>query len=109
MLPNMTARLPNEDDPITLKEACEIVFRNAVKPATLRAEAARGRLALRRIGRQDFVTLREVREMVDQCRDEKPRPGFTSTQRATSGLSETVRNSSARAALENTLRALKAS
>lgn len=97
----------NEDDPITLAQACEIVFHGAIKPATLRAEAARGRLALRRIGRQDFVTLRDVREMVEQCRVGEPRPGFTLIGRATHGSSETVRNSSARAALETTLRLLK--
>jgi hypothetical protein len=105
----MTSRPPAEDDPITLKDACEIVFHNAIKPATLRAEAARGRLAMHRIGRQDFVTLRDVREMVERCRAEKPRPASTGTKREIRGSSETVRNSSAQAALENTLRGLRAS
>lgn len=100
-------RIHHDDDPITLAQACEIIFHGAIKPATLRAEAARGRLALRRIGRQDFVTLRDVREMVALCRVGEPRPGCTSIKHATHGSSETVRNSSARAALETTLLALK--
>jgi hypothetical protein len=103
----MTVRLPDEDDPVTLQEACDIVFRGKIGPATLRVEASKGRLALRRIGRQDFVTLRDVREMVEKCRAEKPRPGSTSTRRARRGLSETDRDSSARAALEQTLRTLR--
>ena len=103
------ARQPAEDDPVTLKEACEIVFRGAITPSTLRAEAARGRLALKRIGRQDFTTLRDVRAMVDECRVEKPRRGSISTRREKRGLSVTARDSSAQAALEKTLRALRAS
>lgn len=104
----MSAIPPKEDDPITLKDACEIVFRNAIKPATLRAEAMRGRLVIRRIGRQDFVTLRDVREMVEQCRAEKPLPVSTSTRRVNNGSSAMARDSSAQAALESTLRTLRA-
>ena len=103
----MTTRLPAEDDPITLRDACEIIFRNEIKPATLRAEAARGRLVICRIGRQDFVTLRDVREMVIKCRAEKPRLGSTLTRRASNGLSATARDSSAQVALENALRMLR--
>ena len=40
------------DDPITLEEACRIVFRDTIKPATLRAEVARGNLIIERIGRR---------------------------------------------------------
>lgn len=98
---------PSEDDPITLKEACKIVFRDRISPSTLRAEAAKGRLALRRIGRQDFVTLRDVRELVDRCRAEKPHPASTSIPNETHGLSATERDSSALVALEGTLQALR--
>ncbi len=87
----------SEDDPITLKEACELIFRGRIGVATLRAEAAKGRLALRRIGRQDFVTLRDVRDLVEQCRVEKPRPGSISIRKDRPGLSETARDSSAQA------------
>lgn len=56
-----------EDEPLTLKEACQLVFRNAISPATLRAEAERGRLVIERIGRRDFVTRRAIREMRKKC------------------------------------------
>lgn len=46
----------SDDEPMTLAEACETIFRGHIKPATLRAEAARGRLVIERIGRRDFVT-----------------------------------------------------
>jgi hypothetical protein len=99
--------MPGENDPVTLKEACAIVFRGTITPSTLRAEAARGRLAIRRIGRQDFVTLRDVREMIDRCPVEKPRQGCIATRRAVNGSSETARSLSARASIESSLRLLK--
>jgi hypothetical protein len=104
----MTAREPAEDDPVTLKEACEIVFRGQIGPETLRVEASKGRLAITRIGRQDFTTLRQVREMVERCLAAKPRPASTSTRKGKRGLSETERDSSALAALNQTLRTLRA-
>lgn len=56
-----------DDEPLTLKEACHLIFRNAISPATLRAEADRGRLVIERIGRRDFVTRRAIREMRKKC------------------------------------------
>mgnify|MGYP003349861379 CR=1 FL=1 len=38
-----------DDDPVTLQEACDIVFRGKVGPTTLRSEAAKGRLRITRI------------------------------------------------------------
>ena len=40
----MISHLPKDDDPVTLKEACEIMFRNRISPTTLRAEATRERV-----------------------------------------------------------------
>jgi hypothetical protein len=71
------------DDPITLTDACRIVFRDRIKPSTLRAEADRGRLAIERIGRRDFVTLNGIAEMRRLCRVErKPPPRVPPTARA---------------------------
>ena len=56
-----------DDQPLTLKEACELIFRDSISPATLRAEADRGRLVIERIGRRDFVTRRAIREMRKKC------------------------------------------
>ncbi len=53
-----------DDTPITLKEACELAFRGIVTEASLRAEHSRGMLEIFRIGRQDFTTLRAIREMI---------------------------------------------
>jgi hypothetical protein len=41
----------NANDPITLADACNEIFRGKIKPGTLRAEAARGNLTIFRIGR----------------------------------------------------------
>lgn len=56
-----------DDYPLTLKEACTLIFRDTISPATLRAEADRGRLVIERIGRRDFVTRRAIREMRKRC------------------------------------------
>jgi hypothetical protein len=56
-----------EDEPLTLAEACQLIFRGTISPATLRAEAERGRLVIERIGRRDFVTRRAIREMRKKC------------------------------------------
>src|SRR5262245_50876368 len=89
------------DDPITLKEACQIAFRNRVKIATLRAEAARGNLITFRIGNKDFTTLRHIREMNERkqvCQPARKVPGFTSTRKDDNGLSDTDNILSARGA-----------
>ncbi|WP_051644653.1 hypothetical protein [Labrenzia sp. DG1229] len=58
----------DDDTPITLKEACEILFRGHIKPATLVAEAERGNLQLERIGRRYFTTPGAIKEMRERCR-----------------------------------------
>lgn len=107
----MTAPKPetiDDEAPVTLEEACTIVFRGLIKPSTLRAEAARGRLDVRRIGRRDFTTLRSARELMT-CQDEKRRRVFISTKNESNGSSETDKASSAQAALSQKLRLLKGS
>ena len=96
-----------ETEPITLKEACESVLGNRVKAATLRAEAQRGNLLIFRVGRRDFTTRSAVREMVRRCQDAARHRASTSIQDGNSGSSETARASSARAALKQTVEALK--
>lgn len=55
------------DAPLTLKEVCRLVFRDAISPASLRAEFRRGRLEMERVGRTDFTTLRAISEMRRKC------------------------------------------
>lgn len=89
----------NDDDPITLNEAC-VVFRGTLTPSTLRAEADRGRLTIFKIGRRYYTTKHDVELMVSKCRDEAKAPGSTSTKNVEHGPSETERAQSARAALK---------
>ena len=63
---------PDEDEPLTLVEACKLIFRNSISPSTLRTEASRGRLTIERIGRRDFVTRRAIKEMRRLCEVAQP-------------------------------------
>jgi hypothetical protein len=101
--------IPAEDDPITLAEACELVFHNRIRVPTLRREKERGNLVTYRVGRRGFTTVRDVREMLQRCRDAGQHPGSTSIPGAGSGSSATGQNSSALAALNQTVEALKSS
>jgi hypothetical protein len=79
----------SDDDLITLPQACESFFAGKIKVATLRAEAARGRLTLFRIGRRDFTTRRDLRRMVEKCRVEREAHTYTSIPKDEHGRSET--------------------
>jgi hypothetical protein len=103
------SRPQSEDDPITLADACRIVFADKIKVATLRAEASRGRLVIFRIGKRNFTTVNEVRRMVERCRVEREGQGSTLIHDGSNGLSETDRISSAQAALKTTLQGLRGS
>src|ERR1700759_4309264 len=100
---------PAEDDPITLQEACDIVFRGAIKVSTLRLEADRGNVEIFKVGRRQFTTLRSVREMREKCRANPKGRGSILIGTGSTGLSETERVSSALVALRQTTRALKSS
>lgn len=106
----MEARLTDDiadDVPITLAEACTVVFRGKITPATLRAEACRGNLVIERIGRRDFVTLRGIREMREKCRVEQRGHTSGTTTSLGSGMSETDRSNAALAAVAMNVRRLK--
>lgn len=100
---------PGEDDPVTLKEACELVFRGTISVASLRAEASRGNLDIFRVGRKDFTTIRAVREMQAKCLAGRKGRTFISIPQENSGLSEMDHVSSALAALSQSTRALRSS
>src|SRR3954468_3855719 len=98
-----------DDDPITLQEACDFVFRGNIKVPTLRAHVERKELRIFRIGRRDFTTKRFVREMQQLCQDERTGRISTLTPGERLGQSAMERASSALAALNQTTRALKSS
>jgi hypothetical protein len=90
--------------PLTLKEAGDLY---RLKVSTLRAEAARGRLDIFRLGKRDYTTLESLRSMVRKCQDAARARASTSTGNESNGLSEMERASSAQAALKQTVTALK--
>lgn len=94
------------DAPLTLAEACENIFRNTMTVATLRAEAARGRLAIFKIGRRYYTTRGHVSEMIERCRVAQKDLASISIKSGVNGLSETERSSFAQAALEVKLKEL---
>lgn len=98
-----------DTDPITLAEACETIFRGSMTVATLRAEAARGKLAIFKIGRRIYTTQASVREMIALCRVAPKDRGCISIAKETNTSSETVRLSCVQAALDTKLRELKSS
>ncbi len=95
------------DDPITLDQACGLYPRSKFTVSTLRAEAARGTLAIFRIGRRHYTTEASMREMVRKCQDAARLRASTSTPSESSGSSATADASSAQAALNQTVTALK--
>ena len=99
--------VPELDDLLTLKDACEKVFDGAFTIATLRAEHRKGNLEIYRIGRRDFTTMRDIQEMKKKCRVARRVPASISTRNASNGLSETEHLSSALAALSQTTQTLK--
>jgi hypothetical protein len=96
------AYMSSADNPITLAEACRLF--SGLTVSTLRAEARRGRLSIFKIGRRDYTTVGEMKEMVRKCRDEDRR--YSSI--AKSNLSETQRATSAMNAVSETISKLKA-
>jgi hypothetical protein len=85
-------RLTMTDDPLalTLKDAAE---RYGFSVGTLRAEIAKGRLTKYRIGKKDWTTPADIREMIESCRVEQKAPASIVTRRAASTRYETERAS----------------
>lgn len=97
----------NDNEPITLAEACELYPRSKLTVSTLRAEAQRGRLDIFRLGRRDYTTIAAMEGMIRRCQEDARHRASTSTESADNGSSETDRISSARAALNQSVQALK--
>ena len=62
----------NFSDLITLEDACKFFLHGKVTVATLRAEHKAQRLEIYRIGRRDFTTLSDLKDMQKRCRVEPP-------------------------------------
>jgi hypothetical protein len=99
--------MTDDDQPIPLTEAATLFPRAKLTVSTLRAEAARGRLQVFRLGRRDYTTPKAMQEMLRRCREEDPRHICPSTEPAGNGSSEMERRVTAQAALSQTVAALK--
>ena len=100
--------MTDDDDPIPLREALSLFPKAKLTLSTLRAEAERGRLDIFRLGKRDYTTAKSMREMIRKCQESAGRRDSISTHDAINGSSEMVRASSAQAALNQTVAALKA-
>jgi hypothetical protein len=93
-----------DDDAIPLKAAARV---SGFTVSTLRAEAERGRLVIYKVGRAHYTTVNHIREMVKSCRVERKGRDSISIHGDKNGSSEMDRASSARAALNQSVTALK--
>ena len=84
------------DRPLTLKQACEVIFDGAISVATLKAEHRRGNLELFKIGRAYFTTRRHVEAMIEKCKLHAPASGVKSN--LSEQQSDETRSKAARAA-----------
>jgi hypothetical protein len=101
-----TDREIGDDDPITLQEACILIYRGNIKPSSLKAKADAKKLTTFKVGRTIFTRKRHIREM-EECLEGLKAHDSTSTGLANSGQSETDKASSALASLSQTVLALK--
>lgn len=97
--------MTDDTDPITLADAC----RNhpSITPAVLLAEAERGNLVVFKLGRRWHTTPGDFKHMVERCRESRRVRASISTASADNGSSAMVDPSSARAALQATIAAVK--
>ncbi len=103
------------DDPLTLKEAAEVLLRGIVKESTLRAAAKRGDLVVERLGRATVTTPAAIQAWRNSCRDPAKAHDSGCGQRAGKkiesapqrGSSKTDNFQSAQAAARLTVKALK--
>ena len=63
----MTSNI-SDDAAIPLRDVPALFPESRFKLATLRAEAARNRLKVFRVGRRDYTTVADVKEMFRLCR-----------------------------------------
>jgi hypothetical protein len=60
------------DQPLTVKQVCELIFGDAIPVASLMVEHSRGNLQISKIGRTYVTTLADLEEMFRKCRVEAP-------------------------------------
>jgi hypothetical protein len=102
-----TLSLDPLDEPLTLKQACEEIFKGRITPSTLKAEHGRGNLEMAKVGKAYFTSKRHVMEMIEKCRVKAQGRVSGSIGPEAPGPSSTEKTTSARASLRNKLSKLK--
>jgi len=92
---------------VTLQEACDIVFRGAIKVSTLRLEADAGMSRYSKSAGASSRRCEAWRGMTAKCQEKRRGRASTLTESGSNGLSEMDRVSSALVALKQTTRELK--
>jgi hypothetical protein len=100
---------PADDAAIPLRDIPALFPESRFTLSTLRAEASRGRLQIFRVGRRDYTTPADVREMIRRCRADDHRRAFISTRQGVNGSSATAEPASALAALRQSVGGRKSS
>jgi hypothetical protein len=89
----------DDDEPISLAEACNLFFRGRLTKSSLRTEARKGNLEIIQIANKDFVTKNGIKRMIEKCRKNADQPDYGSDRTAEHGSSRTEPSASAQNAL----------
>jgi hypothetical protein len=96
-----------DDDLITLKDACEVIFGGRVSPATLKDQWRKGNLDLSKIGRSYFASVADFKGLKTKCLADRPARASGSIRKEEHGLSSTAESAAARDSLLTTLNGLR--
>jgi hypothetical protein len=89
-----------DDEPISLADACKLFFRGRLTKSSLRTEARKGNLEIIQIANKDFVTKNGIKRMIEKCRKNVAPQGSGSDQTPEHGSSRMEVSVSARTALK---------
>lgn len=119
-MPSLSHQDISDETPLRFNHAAELAFPDgSMTEAGLRNEVAKGRLAFERVAGKIYTTLGDIKRMRQLCRVEAKAQDWSSEQNAEiqpvkshtkpHGGSETAPETSAQAALNQTLKALSGS
>jgi hypothetical protein len=99
----------DDDEPISLAEACNLFFRGRLTKSSLRTEARKGNLEIIQIANKDFVTKNGIKRMIEKCRKNADQPDYGSDRTAEHGSSRTAKSVSPQDAAKIKLQQLRKS
>lgn len=104
-----TAEILDDDEPVTLAEACKLFFGGRLTKSALRTEARKGNLEIIQIANKDFVTRNAIERMKEKCLKRNGPPVSGSAQIPAHGSSRMEIGVSPRAAAKLKLKQLRES